>query len=55
MKISQAPTLPTVVSRVGDPDVFGPPGSRSVSQRIRIPTLPFSHKGVQRTEIMLAK
>jgi hypothetical protein len=42
---------------VRDPDlhVFGPPGSGtgSISQRIRI--LPFSHKGVERTDKMLAK
>ena len=46
---------------VGDPDpvphVFGPPGSGSIRQRygsaIRI--LSFSHKDVERTEIMLAK
>ncbi len=37
-----------------DPHVFGPPGSGFVSQ-IRIRLLPFSHKGVERTEIMLAK
>jgi hypothetical protein len=49
----------TVFSNVGDPDplVFGHPGSGSISQRhgsgSRI--LPFSHKGVDRTEIMLAK
>jgi hypothetical protein len=49
---------------VDDPDldpqdthVFRPPGSRSISQEvlIRIQILPFSHKGVERTEIMLAK
>jgi hypothetical protein len=40
---------------VGDPDVFGPPGSGSISQRVRIRILPISHKGVERTEIMLAK
>jgi hypothetical protein len=34
--------------------VFGPPGSGSISQRrIRIRIPPFSQKGVDRTEIML--
>jgi hypothetical protein len=44
-----------VFRSVGDPDphVFGPPGS--VSQEVRSRILPFSHKGVERTEIMLAK
>jgi hypothetical protein len=50
-----------VSTSVGDPDtqdphVFGPPGSGSISQRSgpgRI--LTFSHKGVEQTEIMLAK
>jgi hypothetical protein len=37
-----------------DPHAFRPPISGSITQaRIRI--LPFSHKGVERTEIMLAK
>jgi hypothetical protein len=47
---------------VGDPDLedlhnFGPPGSESVSQspEVWIRILLFSHKGVERTEIMLAK
>jgi hypothetical protein len=40
-----------------DPHVFGPPGSGSISHEvwIRIRILPFSHKGVERTEIMFAK
>ncbi len=58
-------------SSVGDPDpeqdlhVFGPTGSGSGSIslrygsplriRLRIRILPFSHKGVEQTEIMLAK
>ncbi len=33
-----------------DPDVFGPSGSGSGSG-----SFPFPHKGVERTEIMLAK
>jgi len=40
----------TTVRDPPDPRVFGPPGSRSISLRLRI--LPFSHKGVERTEIM---
>ncbi len=38
-----------------DPHVFGPPGSGSgsISQRYRIRILPFSHKGVEWTEIIL--
>jgi hypothetical protein len=51
-----------VCTSVGDPnpDVFGPPGygcQRYGRIRIRLRTriLPFSHKGVERTEIMLAK
>jgi hypothetical protein len=35
-----------------DPHVFGPPGSGAISQRFRIQILPFSHKGVEWTEIM---
>jgi hypothetical protein len=54
---------PTVSGSVGDPDpdpqdpyVFGPPGSGSFSQRYgRLRILPFSHKGLEQTEIMLAK
>ncbi len=57
----------SVFSSVGDPDRklaqdphdFGPPGSisGSISQKvwIRIRILPFSHNGIERTEIMLAK
>jgi hypothetical protein len=46
-----------VFSSVGDPDphVFGHPGSESISQRVQIRILPFSHKGVDRTKIRLAK
>jgi hypothetical protein len=40
-----------------DPHAFGPPGLRSISQRfwLQIQTFPFTHKGVERTEIMLTK
>ncbi len=42
-----------------DPLVYGPPGSGSITQeiriRIRLWILPFSHKGVERTETILAK
>ncbi len=39
-----------------DPHVFGPYGSGSISEVwIWIRILPFCHKGVERTEIMLAK
>jgi hypothetical protein len=44
-----------------DPHFFGPPGCGSISQRcgsriwLRIRILPFSHKYVERTEIMPAK
>jgi hypothetical protein len=40
-----------------DPHVLGPPGSASIRQtaELRIRILPFSHIGVERTEIMLAK
>jgi hypothetical protein len=46
-----------------DPDVFGPPESGSISQRIRSGSssrfgsgsFPSIHKSVERTEIMLAK
>ncbi len=43
---------------VGDPDphVYGPPEFGSIIQRYGSGSLlPFSHKGVERTEIMLAK
>jgi hypothetical protein len=46
---------PKISANVGDPDpdphVFGPPGSRSISQMYGSG----SHKGVERAEIMLAK
>ncbi len=47
-------------SSVGDPDpldphVFGQPGSGSISHRSISRILLFSHKGVERTEIMLEK
>jgi hypothetical protein len=65
-EVSQLIQLPVPVVGIsaGDPDldpqdphVFGPPGSGSVSQESDVPIriLPFSHKGVERTEIMLAK
>ncbi len=41
-----------VVTSVEDPDVFGPPGSGSIT---RIQILPFALKCDERTEIMLAK
>ncbi len=51
-----------VYQSVGDPDpdpqdshVFEPPGSGSICQWIGLRILPFSYKGVMRTEIMLAK
>jgi hypothetical protein len=34
---------------------FGPPGSGSISQEVRIRILPFSHKCVEHTEKMPAK
>ncbi len=40
---------------VGDPHVLGPPGSGSIIQEVRIRNLPFSHKGIEQTKIMLAK
>jgi hypothetical protein len=51
------------VNRVGlnssvrdpDPHFFGPPGSGSISQRYGSGSFPFTHKGVERTEILLAK
>ncbi len=50
--------LNDISNSVGDPDDFGPPGSRSICQevwiRIRLWILPFAQKGVERTEIMLA-
>jgi hypothetical protein len=50
---------PTVleITSVGEPDphVFGTPGSGSISQRYGCVSGPFFHKGVERTEIMLAK
>jgi hypothetical protein len=49
--------LITGVSSVGDPDthVFGHPGSGSISKRYGSGSFPFFHKGVERTETMLAK
>jgi hypothetical protein len=47
-----------IFGSVGDMDFFGPPGSGSIRWSevwIRIRILPFSHKGVERTKIMLAK
>jgi hypothetical protein len=47
-----------VFGSVPDPKVFGPPGSGSVSQMYGSGSFPFPikvHKGVERTEIMLAK
>jgi hypothetical protein len=54
----------SVADSVGDPDpepdpqdphAFGPPGSGSMSQRYGSGSLSFSHKCVERTEIMPAK
>jgi len=44
-------------SSVGDLDlhVLGPPGSGSIIQGYGSGSFPFSHKGVEQTEIMLAK
>ncbi len=44
-----------IFSSVRDPHVFGPPGSGSISQEVRIRILPFSHKLVEQAEIMIAK
>ncbi len=38
-----------------DPHVFGPPGSGFISQSYESGSLSFSLKGVERSEIMLAK
>jgi hypothetical protein len=46
------PEVTVLRTSVGDLDThdFGPPGTRSLSQ-----ILPFSHKGLERTEMMFAK
>ncbi len=46
-------------SSVGNPDQedphdFGPPGSGGPDPEVRIRILPFSHKGIERTEIILS-
>jgi hypothetical protein len=49
--------MTTVFGSVGDPDphVFGHLGSGSIVRGKDPDPTPFSHKGVERTEIMLAK
>ncbi len=48
--------MTTVFDNVGDPDphVFGHPGSGSIVRGMDPDPTPFSHKDVERTEIMLA-
>ncbi len=42
------PEMPKVADP--DPHVFGPPGSGSIGQEVRIRILPFPHKGFERTK-----
>jgi hypothetical protein len=51
------PWMSILLANVGDPDVSGPPGSGSApnSRTESDLTRSFSHKGVEQTEIMLAK